>query len=119
MIKTIMKKISNSIFNLIPNVSFLIPLKIFVLKIGYVKINSKNTLILSSFYKDSSINLTIAHDVFINKLCFFEGRRNINLFNNIQIAPNIIVASGSVVTKNFNNCVCGGVPAKIIKEYNV
>jgi acetyltransferase-like isoleucine patch superfamily enzyme len=39
---------------------------------------------------------------------------------NVSLGNNVIVASGSVVTKSFqeNNIILGGIPAKIIKHIN-
>lgn len=38
-------------------------------------------------------------------------------FGKITIGSNVFVAANAVVTKNIpDNCICGGIPAKIIKE---
>lgn len=44
--------------------------------------------------------------------------KNTTFMKNTQIGNNCIVAQNSTVTKKFNqdNCIMGGVPAKIIKE---
>ena len=44
--------------------------------------------------------------------------KNTTFMKNTQVGNNCIVAQNSTVTKKFNqdNCIMGGVPAKIIKE---
>lgn len=40
-------------------------------------------------------------------------------FGNLVIGDNVFVAANAVVTKNVpNNCIVGGIPAKIIKNMN-
>lgn len=34
----------------------------------------------------------------------------------VSIGPNVVVGAGSVVTKDFKNCVVAGVPARVIKK---
>ena len=41
---------------------------------------------------------------------------NVNIMGNVKIGNNVIIAANAVVTKDVpDNCVVGGVPAKIIK----
>lgn len=53
--------------------------------------------------------ITIGNDVWIGA--------NVTILSGITIGNNVIVAAGAVVTKNIpDNCVVGGVPAKIIRK---
>ncbi len=53
--------------------------------------------------------VTIGNDVWIGG--------NVTILPGITIGNNVVVAAGAVVTKDVpENCVVGGVPAKIIKE---
>ena len=57
---------------------------------------------------ESGAPITIGDDVWIG------GHSVIN--PGVTLGDNVVVASGSVVTKNFpDNCVIGGVPARLIK----
>ena len=41
------------------------------------------------------------------------------IYGGIVVGSNVIVAPNAVVTKDVkNNCIVGGIPAKIIKEFN-
>lgn len=55
--------------------------------------------------------------IVIGNNCFI-GQRSILLYG-VELADNIIVASGSVVTKSFleNNIIIGGNPAKVISSW--
>ena len=53
--------------------------------------------------------VTIGNDVWIGANC--------TILPGVTIGNNVVVAAGAVVTKDVpDNCVVGGVPAKIIKE---
>ena len=53
--------------------------------------------------------VTIGNDVWIGANC--------TILPGVTIGNNVVVAAGAVVTKDVpDNCVAGGVPAKIIKE---
>ncbi|WP_029759087.1 MULTISPECIES: DapH/DapD/GlmU-related protein [Fusobacterium] len=42
---------------------------------------------------------------------------NVTILPGVNIGNNVIVAAGAIVTKNIpDNCIIGGVPAKIIKN---
>ena len=42
---------------------------------------------------------------------------NVVILPGVEIGPNVIVAAGSIVSKNFSNVIIAGNPAKIIKDY--
>jgi len=42
---------------------------------------------------------------------------NVVVTQGVTLGPNVIVGAGAVVTRNFSNCVIGGVPATILKTY--
>ena len=45
---------------------------------------------------------------------------NVVILPGVTLGPNVVVAAGSVVTKNYNNCKIAGIPAKEIdKKFNV
>lgn len=49
-----------------------------------------------------------------NNVTIYTGAK---LIGNITVGNNVIIGAGDVVTKNIpDNCVVGGVPAKILKE---
>ena len=53
--------------------------------------------------------VTIGNDVWIGANC--------TILPSVTIGNNVVVAAGAVVTKDVpDNCVVGGVPAKIIKK---
>ena len=53
--------------------------------------------------------VTIGNDVWIGANC--------TILPGVTIGNNVVVAAGAVVTKDVpDNCVVGGVPAKVIKE---
>ena len=55
--------------------------------------------------------VTIGRDVWIGANC--------TILPGVTIGNNIVIAAGAVVTKDVpDNCVAGGVPAKIIREIN-
>lgn len=109
MIRKIIENFSISIFNLIPNIIILKPIKNFILKLAGVKFKSKKILLLSPFYKDSSIQLSIGNDVFINRLSYFEGRGTVVIGNNVQIGPKTLMTTSNhdlqnnmqLITKNI------------------
>ena len=42
---------------------------------------------------------------------------NVTILPGVEIGNNVIIAAGAVVTKNIpDNCIVGGVPARVIKE---
>ncbi|WP_325049140.1 DapH/DapD/GlmU-related protein [Alginatibacterium sediminis] len=42
---------------------------------------------------------------------------NVTICPGVSIADNVVVGAGSVVTKDLpENCVCAGVPAKVIRK---
>ena len=42
---------------------------------------------------------------------------NVTITSGVNIGNNVVVAAGAVVTKNVpDNCMVGGVPARIIRE---
>ncbi|WP_418892364.1 acyltransferase [Limibacterium fermenti] len=54
-------------------------------------------------------------DTYIGKRCFIGA--NAIVMCGITIGDNVIVGSGSVVTKNIpSNCIAAGNPARVIKE---
>lgn len=56
-----------------------------------------------------------AKSVIIGNNCWIGGHATIN--PGVSLGDNVVVASGSVVTKSFgNNVIIGGNPAKVIKE---
>lgn len=56
-----------------------------------------------------------AKSVTIGNNCWIGGHATIN--PGVSLGDNVVVASGSVVTKSFgNNVIIGGNPAKVIKE---
>ena len=53
--------------------------------------------------------VTIGNDVWIGANC--------TILPGVTIGNNVVIAAGAVVTKDVpDNCVVGGVPAKVIKE---
>lgn len=45
--------------------------------------------------------------------------QNVIILPGVHIGDNVIVAAGSIVTKNIDsNCICAGNPARIIKKYD-
>ena len=53
--------------------------------------------------------ITIGNDVWIGGNC--------TILPGVTIGNNVVIAAGAVVTKDIpDNCVVGGVPAKVIKE---
>lgn len=53
--------------------------------------------------------VTIGNDVWIGG--------NVTILPGVNIGNNVIIAAGAVVTKDIpDNCIAGGVPAKVIKE---
>ena len=55
--------------------------------------------------------VNIGRDVWIGANC--------TILPGVTIGNNVVIAAGAVVTKNVpDNCVAGGVPAKIIREIN-
>lgn len=55
--------------------------------------------------------VTIGRDVWIGANC--------TILPGVTIGNNVVIAAGAVVTKDVpDNCVAGGVPAKIIREIN-
>ena len=53
--------------------------------------------------------VTIGNDVWIGANC--------TILPGVNIGNNVVIAAGAVVTKDVpDNCVVGGVPAKVIKE---
>lgn len=59
---------------------------------------------------------TKANPIIIGANCWIGA--NAVILPNVSLADHIIVAAGAVVTKSFDeeNCIIGGVPAKIIKK---
>lgn len=95
MIKILIRKLSIQILNFIPNIYFLKSFRNAILKFANVKLSSKNILILSPFYKDSSLHLIIGSNVFINKLTYLEGRGKIIIGNDVQIGPRTLITTSS------------------------
>lgn len=77
--------------------------------------------VLLTHYPQISINghmrwltdkLTIGNNVFIGA--------NTVIAKPVTIGNNVVIAAGSIVTKDIpSNCLVGGVPAKVIKEFKV
>lgn len=66
---------------------------------------------------DRNSGLEYGKPVTIGNNCWIGGHATIN--PGVVIGDNVVVASGSVVTKSFgDNIIIGGNPAKIIKEIN-
>ena len=58
--------------------------------------------------EDICMDIEIKNNVWIGaNVCITPG---------VILGPNVIVAAGAIVTKNFNNCSIGGVPAYIISD---
>lgn len=66
-----------------------------------------NTMLGESKYRETVGCIEIMDNVFIGT--------NVTILNNVRIGSNVIVAAGAVVTKDVpDNCVVGGVPARVI-----
>ena len=69
---------------------------------------------------------TTNHDI-LNKMKIIVGNislkdnvwvgANTIILQNVSLGPNVVVSAGSVVNRSFKNCVIGGTPARIIKQY--
>ena len=60
-------------------------------------------------------NLRIAKPVKIENDVWIGG--NVTVLPSVSVVNNVVIAAGAVVTKDVpNNCIVGGVPAKIIKK---
>ena len=58
---------------------------------------------------EQSLPVNIGNDVWIGG--------NVTILPGVTIGNNVVVAAGAVVTKDVpDNCVVGGVPARVIKE---
>lgn len=95
--------------------------------------------LLSSFYKIKfPINKEVHCDSHVKmgrgtRIYFYNGKmhikENTTICNNskfiigggkLEIGKNVVIAAHSVVKGNFPDyCVCGGVPAHIIRQYNI
>jgi maltose O-acetyltransferase len=59
--------------------------------------------------------ITTTRPVTIGKDCWIGG--NATIFPGVTIGDNVVVAAGAVVTKGLpSNTVCGGVPARVLRE---
>lgn len=76
----------------------------------------RNTGILSGGHDVYDHRIYTKSETRIGNYCWIG--MNCVILPGVNIGDNIVVASGSVVTKSFpeGNCVIGGVPAKIIKQ---
>ena len=60
-------------------------------------------------------HLGIAKPVSIGNDVWIGG--NVTILPGVNIGNNVVIAAGAVVTKDIpDNCVAGGVPARVIKE---
>lgn len=66
-----------------------------------------NTMLGEKRYNETVGCIEIMDNVFVGT--------NVTILNGVRIGSNVIVAAGAVVTKDVpNNCVVGGVPARVI-----
>ena len=65
--------------------------------------------------KGRRMHLGIAKPVHIGDDVWIGG--NVTILPGVTIGSNVVIAAGAVVTKDVpDNCVAGGIPAKVIKE---
>jgi acetyltransferase-like isoleucine patch superfamily enzyme len=70
----------------------------------------------SIFYKENNKRINYAKSIYISeKVWIGEGAR---ILKGVHLGHEIIVSSGSIVTKSFKNknVIIGGIPAKVLKE---
>lgn len=97
--------------------------------IGDNTLFTHNCMVLTGihqFYKGQLASLHIpphpevpvqGRDVIIGSGCFIGSGAII--LGNVRIGDNVIIAAGSVVTKNIpSNCFAGGIPAKVISYHH-
>jgi maltose O-acetyltransferase len=75
---------------------------------------SFQNMILTSTHQNENFNKIITKPVIIGKNCWITSR--VIILPGVTIGDNVIVAAGSVVSKNIpSNVMVGGNPARIIK----
>lgn len=94
-------------------------LDIAAVTIGRYVMIGPNTLIATVNHPISALgrrnHLGIAKPVTIGNDVWIGG--NVTILPGVEIGNNVIIAAGAVVTKNIpDNCIVGGVPARVIKE---
>ncbi len=78
-----------------------------------VSIHAENH-IFKDLVKPIRLQGTVRKGVFIGKNCWIGSRAII--LDGVHIGDNVVIAAGAVVNKDIpDNCIAGGVPAKVIK----
>ena len=86
--------------------------------IGYrVSIKASTHALSKSFHDENGKHHIIEKDIIIGDRCWLGD--GVYIKEGVVLGNDVVVGANAVVTKSFqNNVVLGGVPAKIIKEYD-